>query len=1424
MQRYRVNHRLLISLFVGSFVVIVATFFLWKWQVNRKASWFRESARVAMEDGKPEEAFDLLMNYVQLRPDEEEPRIELANIGLKIIEAQEASSETISRSFAVLNETVTRTGDPGLRKELTKLIIGHRPQDALGHLEELLLDTPDDSELLSMQAQALYKVKGSKPAMDLCLRLVGYDKVSDTFDSAKATAKDRPEIYGLLATLIIERDQDKEFARRVIDQMVVENPESSDACLKRSIFLRSLGDEEEALVALEKAYELEPDSVDVARQKGAVAFEEKDYETAEKIFAAALEKHPDDLILYDLLSRTMVQEEKLEEALAVLEQGAAKLGKNQALGFSQLKLNILFQQSDFDAINRELQMLERTQNPNLTPFIDFTKARIDWQKQKWSEAARKLVKVQPRLIDFPQEQAMAGALLASSYERLNKLDLALQVYSEVLDKFPQYEAARRGKEAVQSKLNPQSNPDTLNLDQEINEMAAKPVEMQDWSQIESMLEELAQKNNISEAAVHLLQAQIMMKRGKFDEAKELIRQAALLDPDDIRVRYAAISLLLEDPNSGPSKALSLLDKLQDKFGDSPQARATRATIVRALNEPDVTEQLDELAVGIDQWSQAEQAQIEASLALQFEMLKNFAKANEHWKRAIEIMPESLPMRLHMFDLAYQQRDIPGMLAAEELILDLVKDENDGNYILDQVRRILLEYSLGEASREELVAGRKRLDQALKNRPEWHELHILYGQVLLVLEEDAELALQHLNDALKYGPPNANALSLQVRLLGQRGDFQEARKKMDLIPAASRMQVLGRTQAEILLQTGELQAAFDAAQQLAETEPGNASTQVWFARIAQASDHLDEAAQALTLATELAPADADVWMQLLSTYAQQKDNEKIEETLRQAQLAIEADYLPLLIGKKLELMGDWSAAEKLYLANFSTRMNELPILQRLAEFYFLWAKAGKLSVKKGFPYVNDILRLANEGKVEPDNPHVAWARDRAARLLAGSGDYQEALQARQLINPTGNPSDLSLKDKGLLAEILASRGEPEAQLKAIDILSAMEREGTISKDGVVALARLLGKVGDWERGRQLMLNTLAKYGDDEQVSATFVDLLIDNEEFTLAANRLDKLRDINSKNPNIVPLSIKLAAKSGDQAKLQNLLQGMLPRNLQGALDEKQLNNILAVARMAAENDQIEIAAKLYPLYAQRVGTSGAALEFAQFLAMQGDPSQAMEMLKQIFPAQMNQALQIAISMLRQRRAEIGDQFDAEINEMLAAALRDDPDSAQRLIFNAEALEVQGRYDESIAAYEKILKRDDLPTLLRAAAKNNLGFLLGLTNQRVEEAQSLINQAVDVYGPSEDILDTRAVVRMAGKNYDGAVEDMELATVLSRDPIKFFHKTQANLLAGNEQVALKAWDRALELGITKEKLPVLEQPKFDRIKGEIQQLQTQNANL
>ncbi len=1422
MQRYRVNYKLLVGVFVGTVLFTIGSYFLWTWQVNRKATRFRDDSRVAMDEGKTEVAFESLLKYVQLRRDEEEPRLELANIGLQLLDNPDVAMETKYKAYGVLEETVRRTGDPKLRRKFTELILSSRPQDALVNLEDLIRENPEDTELLSMQAQAMYRVKGNKAATDLCNKLVGYDPAKDTFDSAKAPAKDRPDVYSLLAGLVMEKDQDKELAQRIVDEMIKANPDSAQAYLNRSIFLRTVDKKEDSNAALDKAYELDPENADILQQKGMVALEEKDYKLATKIFTDALEKHPDRLVLYDLLSRVQMQQEKFDEALVTLERGVEKVGEERALVFARNKINIYFQKQDFAAVEKELETLTKANNPALVPFIDFSKARIVWQKQQWSEAARMLKTVQPLLIDYPLEQSMAGALLATCYERQGKNDLARQTYMEVLEKNPNYEAAKLGLQALNDRMGIFTDDQATDLDKAIEEMAKLPEAQQDWAKIDQLVQQIATEREFTEARTKLVLANVMLKRNKFDEAKELIREAALLEPENINISFAAISLLSAEPDTGPTKALALLDKVEKKSGDNLRIRSTRAQLLRLIKAENVTEQLEALTKGSESWTPQEQAELLAAISVQFEQLKDSEKAREYLKRTIELMPDSLPIRVRLFEIAFQERNVKEMREAEKLILDLVKDKEDGNYTYSVVRRMMWEYTQQKVLREELAGARKMLDVALKRRPQWADLHILYGQLLLVLEEDQELALQHLEEALDYGPPNMNALALQVRLLGQRGQMAEAREKLDMIPEAVRLQLLGRSEAEILILTGDKEAAFESAQKVMELEPENATTKVWFARIANEVGNYDAASAALVKATELQPTDADVWMQLLALNASQKDAEGIEDTMRRAQLAIEGDFLPLLTAKKYELLGDWQAAEKLYLANFANRLDELAISQRMAEFYLLWARAGKVPASMAAPHVNRILRQANEGKVERNDPYVIWARDQAARLLAASGDYQESLKAQRLLGSEGDLKEIPQQEKALLAGILASRNEPQAQLKAISLLSDMDRAGTISKDGVLSLAQLLSKSGNWERSQELMFNAIGKFGSDEQVRTTFINLLIERGEYASANKQLEDLKKVNPDSQAYKGLSIKLAAASGNQAKLQNLLKAMLPPNLTGALDKKQLEAVLMVARLATEHAQYDLSAQLYPLYIQR--TKEGVMEYARFLALHGDAAKAMEILKKTFPQAMDQVLQICTEMLRTRRAEIGDKFDADVDTMMAAALRDDPESVKWMLLQAELLETQAKYKESVAKYDIVLKRDDVPRMMRAAAMNNLGFLLTLLNERTEEAEELINQALEVYGPVDDILDTRAVVRMARKDYDAAVEDMSLATSLSSDPVKFYHFAQANLLAGNDQAALKAWEQAQKLGFTKEKLPVLERPNFDQVKGEIEGLRTQNAKL
>ena len=154
-----------------------------------------------------------------------------------------------------------------------------------------------------------------------------------------------------------------------------------------------------------------------------------------------------------------------------------------------------------------------------------------------------------------------------------------------------------------------------------------------------------------------------------------------------------------------------------------------------------------------------------------------SEAIQYWQKAVELVPNSLPLRMHVFELALQLNNDALTREAQQKILDLVGDENDATYILAQVKRRLVDFSLEKISREELVESRSMLEAALQRRPEWADLHTLYGQLLVVLNEDMNLALQHLDEALSYGPATINAVGLQVQLLAKQGLYQQAREKM-----------------------------------------------------------------------------------------------------------------------------------------------------------------------------------------------------------------------------------------------------------------------------------------------------------------------------------------------------------------------------------------------------------------------------------------------------------------------------------------------------------------------------------------------------------------------------------------------------------------------------------------------------------------------
>jgi tetratricopeptide (TPR) repeat protein len=215
------------------------------------------------------------------------------------------------------------------------------------------------------------------------------------------------------------------------------------------------------------------------------------------------------------------------------------------------------------------------------------------------------------------------------------------------------------------------------------------------------------------------------------------------------------------------------------------------------------------------------------------------------------------------------------------------------------------------------------------------------------------------------------------------------------------------------------------------------------------------------------------------------------------------------------------------------------------------------------------------------------------------------------------------------------------------------------------------------------------------------------------------------------------------------------------------------------------------------------------------------------PEKAADVIRTGIAVLRARRDEVGDKYDARLQAWLDRALLENPDSMPLLMLQAEFSDVQKRYDDTAAIYRKLLKRQDLTGTTRAIVLNNLAYLVVLANagsQADADPKKLIDEAGEILGPTTDILDTRSVVEIAQKEYQKAIRDSELAVTDSPSPSKYFHLAVAHLYAGENKAAIEAWDKANDLGDVKKDLNRLEYDRFDEIKAKIEQLKGQSSKV
>ena len=223
---------------------------------------------------------------------------------------------------------------------------------------------------------------------------------------------------------------------------------------------------------------------------------------------------------------------------------------------------------------------------------------------------------------------------------------------------------------------------------------------------------------------------------------------------------------------------------------------------------------------------------------------------------------------------------------------------------------------------------------------------------------------------------------------------------------------------------------------------------------------------------------------------------------------------------------------------------------------------------------------------------------------------------------------------------------------------------------------------------------------------------------------------------------------------------------------------------------------------------------ATSLALRGKLEEAFALLEKAYEKEPSPAIyHAAVQILGQNPDKATDAQKKMIDDWLAAAIQQAPDSVELKLILVDFRDIEGRFGDSAKLYHELLARSDLNKRQRATIQNNLAYILvtGGRERDLAEAQALVDAAVAHFGPVAGVLDTRGLIHLAQGDAKAAVADFQIAVADSPTALNYFHLAVAEETSGNAVGAAEAFAKADALKLDAKLLSPNEQRNYQRLK-------------
>ena len=1413
--KVRIQYRFLFKLLAVVTVVALVLAGVHRLQLYRNSLQILAQARKASEASNPEEAIRFYTQYLGLSRDSAEAQVELADIFAKL--------GSLDRAF-LYYESALRT-DPTLleaRKSIVKVAIDlGRQTDAKENLStHLIPKDPGNAEYQWLLGLCEY-------------RLGEFDNAEKHFESAVEIEIRNPVYASSLAELLRDRLNGADKGRKVLDELVKNAPENPEAFLARGNYLseqgRTLASEEKGLrdAILESAWQdgLAADRLSPGKKKNVLflvtlAIVRNRSSDVREIVRSTMQLNPTEPELYSSAAQIELLAKQPEAAIQILKDGLKTISGNRDLLFNLAQLQLESGNlREGEELIAELKILKYREAP-----MRYLDARVLVIKGQWRQAAT-LLEESRAIFDRNKEfLRQADFLIAFCYRNLGNPDQEIEALQRSIGADPTWTAAReslanaflrsgRIQESITefSQLVNQPNaPLTAGLNLArllfINGLG-RNLAGDAWDPLRQLLTRLEE---FPEAAndLAIMRAELLVVENQPEEAETILKARLDLDSKVPELYQALIALQIR--NQAWDEVERSLARAGESLQDSVTVRLERARyLLRRFGKQVDVNELEQLSIPDASWDSKQSVQLAAGFAGYFLSLEDFERSKKFAKVVAdsEVGQSNLSIHLLLFELAFRSGDPTAMTQS---LAEVKRIEGSGPLwrVGEAMRlgveaKLLADSSQGSTVAEVGALFAKAIDQlseAAAQRPSWARIPRLKGE-LNDRQNKPDLAVQSYVEAIRLGEQNPQLVARAISLLYAKGRYVEADEVVRKLQEqrAPFSSELTRMASQVSLELENFDRALSIANDWAITSDQQ-EDHVWLAQILSSSGNFAKAEVEFRIAIDKDRAAPGPWVALVQMFGRLGNRDAAMKVIDEATSAIREEDRDNALAQAYQAIEDYANATQYYQKVLATRSDDVQLMRQYAEFC---VKSGQQSTAEPI-----LVTLTSEKTIASEETQ-SWAR-RTLALIIGLRDSDDNFKkSRDLLAINAKKGGPTNSDQRTLAVILSTRSDGPSATESISLLEQIVKtEPKFSLTDNFLLANLYLRIGDRERYSRTMRSVLGNGGSsDSQYVRSYAEALFNNKEIDESALWIERLKKLAPKELSTSSIEAQMLFQSRDYDRLYRLVNSN---------------------RSQTEPERLIWAAKTSEEVGTQLTRSGKSEQAKRFLDI------ARDFFTEVAKTDPKRTLALAAhhARLGQMKESIELLLDPnlppnEVGDLIQDALQNgslNADDARELIGVVQT--VQAKHPKNVSinlglgdlwswlevgteadnAYQMALKidPDNIPAL------NNLAMMLALTGQRFKEANEFIERAVNAVGPTDYLLDTRCIVRLASANIQGAEQDIRKSLEVSPRPDRFFHLAQVLASQGRIDDAKDAMKKAQEGGVTAQGLHPLERKAFETL--------------